>query len=464
LNRFLLLLLIFYQLYQISCTPVEEIIEDNPDKDLIVSIDTILFDTLFTTRGSATRRMKVFNPNPGAVNIDRFYLGRLADSPFEIAVSGVTSHDLANVQILGQDSLLVLIKVLIDPGTDNLPFLVKDSIILETNNNMQDVKLIAWGQNAKFLGDSIIPCDETWTAELPYVIYKSILVDSLCKLSLEAGTRIYAAPGSFIYVKGTMEALGDSSNLVSFEQERQELRYENVPGQWGGIYFLEGSRNNMIRFTTIRNAQFGLRIGSPDNDTIPDVYVYNTKIENMTDAGVMAFTSDLYMENCLIDNCGIYSLANIAGGNYHYNHCTFASYSQFFFRNNPSIVFSDNVELSDGSSIIETIQINLVNSILWGVVDEEIQVSYVDDSNIQLYPINNIVKTSLTYFEGNGNQLSNDTDYMIFKDPLFYDFRPDSLSNAVDNGIDIGIAIDLPAFARDNLPDIGAYEFIPVNQ
>ncbi|MFC2123833.1 right-handed parallel beta-helix repeat-containing protein [Bacteroidota bacterium] len=464
MNRLLLVFFISFQLYQISCIPAEEVIDDNPTKALTFSSDTILFDTLFTTRGSATRRLKVFNPNLNAVNIDRLYLGRLDESQYKIVISGVPSYDLSDVQVLGGDSILVLIDVLIDPTMDDLPFLVKDSIILETNHSIQDVKLVAWGQNARFLGDIIISCNSIWSPELPYVLYKSILIDSLCKLSVEAGTRIYSSPKAFIYVKGTLEVNGNSTNPVLFYQERQELKYENLPGQWGGIFFLEGSHDNVIKYASLRNAQYGLRIGTPDNDTIPDVIISNSIIENMTDAGVLSFTSDLYMENCLINNCGVYMLANLAGGSYQYVHCTFANYSQFFFRQNPSFIFSDNVELSNGEIIAGPTQIQIVNSILWGSMEEEIQFSVSNNNNLSLSTSNNILKSSLTQFEGNNNQLSTNTGYIGFADPDNYDYRLDSLSPAVNMGADIGIEIDLPGAVRDSLPDIGAYEFIPGTQ
>ncbi len=40
----------------------------------------------------------------------------------------------------------------INPGDADLPFIVTDSIVFETNGNIQDVDLVAWGgQNANFI-------------------------------------------------------------------------------------------------------------------------------------------------------------------------------------------------------------------------------------------------------------------------------------------------------------------------
>jgi len=156
-------------------------------------------------------------------------------------------------------------------------------------------------------------------------------------------------------------------------------------------------------------------------------------------------------------------LANIAGGNYHYAHCTFANYSQFFFRQSPSFVFSDNVEVANNDVIIEPIHIKMVNSLFWGDFVDELLFSISEESNLELYTSNNILKTSLEFLDTNDNQLSTNTDYMGFRDPYNYDFSLDSLSPAINMGIDIGIEIDLPGMTRDSLPDIGAFEFIPGN-
>lgn len=461
MNRFVLLSLFFYLLHQVACIPEEEIFDDDIPLALTFSADTILFDTLFVSRGSITKRLKIYNPNKNKVNVDRIYLGKQDNSEFEIAVSGVSAYDLSDVAILGNDSLLILVSVNMDPNDQNLSFLVKDSIILSTNSHNQDVKLIAWGQNARFLGDSILSSNTVWDPDLPYVLYKSILVDSLCELTIEAGTQIYSAPNAYLIVKGTLKVTGDTENRVIFLQERQEEKYRNIPGQWGGIIFLEGSVSNHIGFTDIRNAQVGLRIGTPDMDTIPDVKVYNTKIENMTDAGILSFTSDLYMENSLVNNCGVYMIANLAGGNYEYVHCTFINFTKYFYRQIPSVVVADNVELENGEKIIAPVQVKLVNSILWGDLNEEIMISYIDINNVDIYSSYCILKTSEMMFNGSGNQLSTKKDYMKFKDPDNYDFRPDSLSPAINQGISVGIEIDLDGMARDSLPDIGAYEFIP---
>lgn len=41
--------------------------------------------------------------------------------------------------------------VTIDPNKDDNPLIQTDSIVFETNGNLQDVDLVAWGQDANYI-------------------------------------------------------------------------------------------------------------------------------------------------------------------------------------------------------------------------------------------------------------------------------------------------------------------------
>ena len=47
-------------------------------------------------------------------------------------------------------------------------------------------------------------------------------------------------------------------NEVIFEGDRLEPIFEDVPGQWGTIWLFDGSVNNEINYTTIKNSSIGL--------------------------------------------------------------------------------------------------------------------------------------------------------------------------------------------------------------
>jgi hypothetical protein len=443
-----------------SCQYEEEWISDDPGLILQYSTDTLSFDTVFTVSGSITKRLTVRNPNKNAIRFDRIYLGRGSRSEYSITVAGIQKDQIFDQVIFGSDSMLVLVKVAIDPNDETLPFIVRDSILFEYNDRLDHVKLRSWGQNAHYLGDLILRQDQVWDPEIPYLLTGSILVDSLVSLTVRAGTRIYVTPRSTIFIKGSLKAEGKADNRILFRNERLDEDYKNLPGQWGGLIFLEGSEDNRLEYTDIRNAEYGLRIGTPDPDTIPDVIVKNVRIENTSVGGILAFTSDLWVENTLVDISAGYVLANLAGGNYHYDHCTFANYSLGLFRLGPSAAFSNNLVLDDNSIIDEPLTVDLQRSIIWGDLKEEITIEEGGDSEFTIHTRSSIFKTSLTVFEGNNSYISTDTDFMTFEDIENYNYTPDSLSPAVDHAGLSGMEFDLFGQERDSLPDIGAIEFV----
>jgi len=457
LNPVSFIILFLFGCVFFQCKPEDEVFDFSFSNGLTFSADTILFDTVFTGVGSTTKRLKVYNQSKQALKISNIQLAGGASSPYKIYVNGIETIQSEDIGILGKDSLLMLIEVFIDPLDKNSPYLVNDSILFETNGISQDIKLIAWGQDANYLGNVVLPCNTNWTNDRPYLIYSSILIDTLCQLTIEPGTKIFGAKDAYIYTKGKIIAEGTPDDRILFQNQRQDPAYENLPGQWGGIVLLEGSHGNSMNFTTIRNAVYGIRLGSPDQDTIPDIVMKNMIIENMSNAGILAFTSDLYAENVLIDNCIEFNCGNIAGGNYTYKHCTFANYGYNFIRQNPSFYIADNIQLDDGSMIVEDIYVTIKNTIIDGNIEDELFFN-LDGGAPYTFEFNNsIFKTSITDLDTLGNIINADPKFI---NSSRYDYRLDTLSPAKDMGIFVGVTSDLDGNARDNFPDIGAYERI----
>jgi hypothetical protein len=439
------------------CKPEEEIIDIEFLGGLQFSNDTVFFDTVFSGAGSTTRRLKVFNPSPNAQKIRSIRIGGGSTSPFKVILNGFQIENQEELTLLGGDSTLLLIEVFIDPKNENSPYLVKDSIVFETNGGLQNVKLVAWGQDALYVGNEVLPCNTIWAGNRPIVMFSSVLVDTLCSLTIEKGARIFAAKDAYLYVKGQLTTQGTADERIVFRNDRLEPQYENIPGQWGGIIFLEGTYANELNYTTIRNAIYGVRLGAPDQDTIPEVVLKNIIIENMSHSGIISFSSDLYAENTLVNNCIEFICANIAGGNYTFKHCTFANYSQNFLRQSPSFFVSDNIRLDDNSSIVQNINITLQNSIVFGDQAEELFFDLSGGADFTFAFNNNLLKSTISGLDTLGNILNQDPQFI---DKSRYNYRLDTLSPAKDKGNFIDITNDLDGNIRDANPDMGAYERI----
>ncbi len=460
--------------FMASCTPEEEKITFESDAVLRFSTDTIFFDTVFTQISTeirnVTKRFRVYNDNDNAVRISDISLAGGSESPYTLIVNGRPGSSFTDTRVLGGDSMLVLVEVSIDPQDESLPFVVEDQVNFLTNGNAQDVKLVSWGQDANFLRDSVLACNTVFTGDKPYVIYNSILVDTLCNLTIEPGARIFSHNSSFIFVRGSIHVQGTAEMKVLFTNDRFDDNFKNAPGQWGGIIFLPGSQDNVIDHAEIRNAEIGLYLGTPDDDDEPDLIVNNTRIENIggnnvlpiggdfvqPGFGIIAITSDLYVTNTLINNCAVNVLGNYAGGNYKYEHCTFANFSFDFFREDAAVVFSDNLVLPGNRLLVSDLSVEMYNSIIWGNLREELLISESGEVVTTIILENNLIRTENADVS-DGNILNEDPKFF---DPRDYVYSLDTLSPAKDVGVDIGIFFDLEGNERDELPDLGAFERI----
>lgn len=61
--------ILFLLLGMVACR--QDIVSDDPTLKLQFSHDTVLFDTVFTTMGSSTKRVMVYNPNENALCIEQ---------------------------------------------------------------------------------------------------------------------------------------------------------------------------------------------------------------------------------------------------------------------------------------------------------------------------------------------------------------------------------------------------------
>ena len=124
--------------------------ETDSSSKLEFSTDTLTFDTVFTTLGSATRLFKVYNKHKHTINITSVKLAGGVQSNFRINVDAVPGTTFKDVEVLGNDSIYVFVEVTVDPNKLNTPLVIFDQVVFITNGNLQQVVLEAWGQDAHF--------------------------------------------------------------------------------------------------------------------------------------------------------------------------------------------------------------------------------------------------------------------------------------------------------------------------
>lgn len=160
-----LLLLFSFTLLLLSCR--KENFTDSSAARLTTSTDSLHFDTVFTTTGSTSQVVKIFNENDKGIHISSVKLAGGASSPFKINVDGFQGPVVNNIDIAAGDSIYIFVTVTINPTAANLPFILRDSIAIEWNGNKSFVQLDAYGQNAHFLKNPVYKTNTTWINDLP---------------------------------------------------------------------------------------------------------------------------------------------------------------------------------------------------------------------------------------------------------------------------------------------------------
>ncbi|MCF6332766.1 MAG: hypothetical protein L3J11_05725 [Draconibacterium sp.] len=439
------------------------------DAQLQFSTDTITFDTIFTTLGSTTQYFTVHNPYEESVLISRIRLAGGDLSNFRLNINGEVGNEMYEIEVPPKDSIYIFVEVTIDPTGQNLPMVVQDSIELTTNANVQNINLIAYGQDFKLIKGERLETT-TWTAEKPYLVYDYVYVDSTSVLTIEAGTKIFFHKGAGLYVKGTIEANGSFQEPITFLPDRLEDAYKNIPDQWNGIVLYSGSHNNIFNFVTIKNANIGLQVGTIEDEGFASVRFTNSRIENMAYAGLFALKSKVYAFNALIANCGFYTVALLVGGEYEFYHSTIANYWGNYSntaRSTSSVVISNVLVVSgeDGSKVSLTGDLEKAtfgNSIVYGNISKEIELGNNDENTFNYmfdHCIIQIPDTVNTSDKDHYLEVWKGKDY----DPLFidpyeeYNYELDTLSPAKDIGsFDIAKQFPLDILYKDRTADAGA--------
>lgn len=481
-------LLVLAMTLMTSCK--KDMINTDPNAKLEFSVDTLRFDTVFSELGSDTRILKAINPYNKPIRISHIRLENHGLSAFHLNIDGLPGNEASDIEVAANDSVYIFVEVTVNPE-DPLsasPYIITNEIVFETNGNTQQVTLEAWGQNANYVpnrwsrgGFAYVSCDLgnlTWDDPRPYVIYGILLIDS-CTLNIPPGARIYVHGGLarlndtilyndgiiFVLPNGKLSVTGTLDNPVVIQGDRTEEDFENEPGQWGGIRFSEGSKNNKMEYTTIKNSLVGVRVDSAASLSMKHVQVFNTSYD-----GIIGIHSAITAENCLVRNNGGNSVRLLYGGSYGFKYCTFANYGN----DNASVHLSDALCLD--APFCENFYANPLyatfeNCIVFGSQSDEISLfNRTGQSNYFNYTFDHcIVRVDkLTdadqypdFFDHCISCINATGSDALFKDLNQDDYHLDTLSVAEQMAIPIpAITTDLEGNARDaTMPDIGCYEY-----
>ncbi|MBP6686942.1 MAG: hypothetical protein KA160_03705 [Lacibacter sp.] len=460
-RNYLPILLILSLAIAIGCK--KESFTNSSEARLLIGNDSLRFDTVFTTAGSVTHYFLIKNENKQKINISNVQLMGGTASAFKMNVDGSQGVQFNNIEVAGNDSMYVFVRVNVNPNADNQPFVMRDSIKLQWNGNTAFKQLEAWGQNANYIRSSILQGNITWTKDKPYVILGGMIVDTNAVLTIQQGARIHLNADAPFIVDGTLIINGTKTDSVVFRSNRLDDPYRDYPGAWPGIYFRGSSINNQLKYTYIKNAYQGVVAEQPSSNANPKLTLNNCVLDNIYDIGLFAINSSVVANNCLVSNCGT-NIALIYGGSYQFNHCTVVSASNSFVQHKNPALTATNFVKQNNTVYTSPLTAVFTNSIVWGdegFVENEIVVQKEGTAAVNV-TLNNVlfrakVDPSNTTFN---NVLRNMNPQFDSVDVVrrFYDFRLKDGSPAINKGMITPLATDFSGFSRIGLPDLGCYE------
>ncbi len=457
----------------------EELFDTSSDLRLSFSTDSILFDTVFTTLGSTTKVLMVYNTSGKPVRLSSVSLEKGAGSQFRLNVDGVSSHYVEDVEIDGNDSIFVFVKVRIDPNDQNSPLVVSDRIRFVINGNTQTVNLEAWGQDAHYIvynhtGGGLPPyriistVDRAvhWVNDKPYVIYGYAVVDSMGLLTIDPGVRVHfhKNSGLWIYRYGTIKVNGTLDEPVTFQGDRLEVEFQDVPGQWDRIWINEGSVNNVINYAIIKNGFIGVQaeVLQLEQAEPRNLVISNTVIRNMSGWGLLSRNFNITSYNSEYSDCAIDAVYLSVGGSYDFRHCTLAGYWSNSVRQTPSLLLSNYYEDAYSGTLYvgDLKRAFFGNCIIYGNLDEELILAK-DDQALFNHRFENCLIRSTKTSDSIVSCLRNLNP--MFKSLEEFDFTLLAGSPAIGAGspaIASPVPVDYFNKPRLPFPDLGAYQYV----
>ena len=508
-SRLILLLPLLALLLLPGCRK-DRLFTDDPGARLEFSLDSVLFDTVFTQPQpgpeipSVTKRFVARNLQDRAVRVDIALAGG-TPSPYRINVDGLSGVQFPAVEILGKDSIFVFVEVTLDQNNQSNPLVVEDRILFNTNGNEQEVRLMAWGQDAHYhlpgppedqiqglptfgylaggLENGSQICETViWTNDKPHVIFGYGVVDSCSTLIMQAGTRVHVhgGGGMWIYRHGRIEANGTLDLPITIQGDRLEPFYAEVPGQWDRIWINEGPAGGDNRFThvVIKNSLIGIQCETwpllPDLGTSQNrLTLENVHIRNCSAAGILSRNYRISSTNLVVGDCGQYGVALTGGGEYYFNHSTIANYWSLGTppRQTPAFIMTNLFQAYTGATYVRQIEESqFVNGIVYGSNTNEFQLDIAEPES-QVF--------TFTIFILRTDQATNNAQFFPDQNSIYRNTEPgfanvqerdlrllpsaQARNKAIVIAGDFISSFDIEGRSRscDGPPDLGAYEYCP---
>ncbi len=402
--------------------------------------------------------------------ISKIGLKTQGNSGFRLSVDGLSSLSYSEVELPPRDSLYLFVEITATLQGVADPVLIEDAVYFVTNGHQQEIVLQAYAQDALIWKGKRIEQDTVLKAELPYLIYDSLVIDPGVVLNIDPGVRLHFHDEASMVVYGSIKAKGNVDNPVIFRGDRLDklfvdFPYEYYPGQWYGIYLDKESYGNEFDWVEIRGAYYGIIADSSSLEQ-RKLEISNSQIFNMVYSNLYCIHSNVRVYNSLLANSGSYTLL-LLGGDIEFIHCTIANYQRLVNRDGPALALANFLGEEGKPPVYYPLnKADFINSIIYGSQLDELGLGIAEESAHAFFFRNCLIRNSaeLAAEYAEACIYNEDPVFISIGKEYIYDFRIDTLSAAIDRGLEsyaLTIPFDLDGNSRttDLAPDLGAYEW-----
>lgn len=448
-----------------SC--IEDDFTTSSSEVLEFSCDTLAFDTVFTELGTPTKKFTVYNRHKKMINISSIKMSGANGGKFHLNVDGVTGEEFHDVEIRGKDSIFVFIEAYIEPNDKNNPIEITDYVQFVTNGVPQKVTVTAWGQDVVRKYGEVLTEDTRFTAERPYVIFDSLVVEQGATLTIDPGATVCFHDKAFMEVRGKLSAIGTQEAPITLRGDRTDnvvgdIDFDIMSGQWGGVLLAPESFDNEMHYLHMRGSTYGVYADSCGVLDRRKLHLFNSVLHNATYSVLTSLHSWVEAEGTELSDAGGNVVA-LVGGKVRFVNCTLANY-YLFSAIDGAILGLGYVLPEEEQQGVPLMDGRFDNCVIYGIA-KDINIGDLTGSNVLLR--NCLLKSA---GEDDDNFINcvweGDPMYFTIREDYIFDYRLKNESMAIGKGdaslCPVDATLDrygVNRFAGEAF-DIGAYVWV----
>ena len=396
---------------------------------LTFSVDTVKFDTLFSTMPSSTRSFWVYNKSGDGIRIQTARLERGTQSGYRVNVDGTYLDPVVgDFEVRKGDSICVFVEVTTRETRQTEPLLMEDNLLFTLESGVeQRVHLSTYSWDAQRMESLVVHRDTTIESAVPLLVMgDGIRVDSGATLTLR-NTELYFHDGAGIRVRGQLKAEGCLFRGDRLDRMFTYLPYDRISGQWEGISIASSSTDNSFIHCEIRNAMDALQCDSTQL-TLTDVVIHNNRGYGLRATGAVVTISYCQMSNTLGDCLLLEGCEAVV------DHTTLAQFYPFSADRGAALRFANTAQLPLTLLCTNTLVTGYEEDVVMGEQTDTLSVFDYRFANCLLRTpeVDDTVRFQRIIWETPKDSVQGKQHFRtVDEDNLYYDFRIDSISPAL---------------------------------